>query len=120
MTDSLKTYEVGHGRPPTHTRWKKGQCGNPKRSRKQDPKLVIELIDEFFAEEIKILEEGIPRRVSKFEAIVLQLFSKAMAGNKRAMNVLLKYQAFAASQGGLGGLDAEIVHAPTKRRDEIE
>ena len=22
-------YDVGYGRPPKHTRWKKGQCGNP-------------------------------------------------------------------------------------------
>ena len=41
-------YEVGRGRPPKHTRWKKGQCGNPNRIRKRSPKPVVAMIDEFF------------------------------------------------------------------------
>jgi hypothetical protein len=47
----------------------------------------------------------ISQRVSNFEAIVLQLWIKAMAGTKRAANVLLQYQAFAARRsGGMGGV----------------
>ena len=49
------------------------------------------MIDGFFAGEIDIVESGISRRVSQFEAIVLQLWIKAMARKKRAMNVLLQY-----------------------------
>ena len=99
------SYEVGYCRPPKRTRWQKGQCGNPKRIRKQNPKPVVDMIDEFFAGEIDIVENGISRRVSHFEAIVLQLWIEAMAGKKRAMNVLLQYQAFAARRsGGMGGV----------------
>jgi len=93
-------YEVGYCRPPKRTQWQKGQCGNPKRIRKQTPKPVVDMIDEFFAGEIDIVENGISRRVSNFEAIVLQLWIKAMAGKKRATNVLLQYQAFAARRYG--------------------
>src|SRR5262249_47992919 len=57
------------------------------------------------AGEIDIVENGISRRVNNFEAIVLQLWLKAMAGTKRATNVLLQYQAFAARRaGGMGGV----------------
>jgi hypothetical protein len=98
-------YEVGYCRPPRRTRWQKGQCGNPKRIRKQNPKPVVDMIDEFFAGEIDIVENGISRRVSHFEAIVLQLWIEAMAGKKRAINVLLQYLAFAARRsGGMGGV----------------
>ena len=98
-------YEVGYCRPPKRTRWQKGQCGNPNRIRKQNPKPIVDMIDEFFAGEIDIVENGIPRRVSHFEAIVLQLWIEAMAGKKRAMSVLLQYQAFAARRsGGMGGV----------------
>jgi hypothetical protein len=55
--------EVGYCRPPKRTRWQKGQCGNPKRIRKQNPKPVVDVIDEFFAGEIDIVENGISRRV---------------------------------------------------------
>jgi hypothetical protein len=58
------------------------------------------MIDEFFAGEIDIVENGKSRRVGNFEAIVLQLWIKAMAGKKRAINVLLQYQAFAAHRCG--------------------
>jgi hypothetical protein len=99
------TYEVGYGRPPRRTQWQKGQCGNPKRIRKQNPKPIVDLIDEFFAGEIDIVENGISRRVSNFEAILLQLWLKAMAGKKRAMNVFLQYHEFAARRGGgMGGV----------------
>jgi Family of unknown function (DUF5681) len=93
-------YEVGYCRPPKRTQWRKGQCGNPKRIRK-----IVDVIDEFFAGEIDIVENGMSRRVSKFEAILLQLWIEAMSGTKRAANVLLQYLAFAARRsGGMGGV----------------
>jgi hypothetical protein len=107
-------YEIGYGRPPKHTRWKKGQCGNPNRIRKRTPKPVVQMIDEFFAGEIGIVENGISRRVSNFEAVVLQLWTKAMAGSKRAMNVLLKYQEFAANLGMHDVVVERVVIDPEK------
>ena len=44
---------------------------------------MVQMIDEFFARQVKIFEQGIPRTVTNFEAIILQLWTKAMAGNKR-------------------------------------
>ena len=102
-------YEVGYGRPPKGTRWQVGQCGNPKRKRKRSSKPIVDMIDEFFAGEIDLVEKGISRRFSTFEAIVLALWFKAIAGRKRATNVLLQYQAFAVRQtGGMGGAISTI------------
>jgi len=77
-------------------------------------KPIVELIDEFFADEIGIVENGVTRRVRNFEAIILQVWIKAMAANRRAMNVLLKYGEFAASRGGMGGLEVERIIEDTK------
>jgi len=110
MTNPPQKYEVGYGRPPKATRWKKGQCGNPNRIRKRAPKRVVEMIDEFFAAEIDIVENGISRRVTNFEAIILQLWRKAVTTtSKRAVNVLLKYREFAASRGGTGVFAVKVV-----------
>jgi len=99
------SYEVGYCRPPKRTRWQKGQCGNPKRIRKQTPKPIVELIDDFFASKIAIVEQGVSRQVSAFEAIAEQLWRHAIAGSKRATSVLLQYLAFAARRsGGMGGV----------------
>jgi Family of unknown function (DUF5681) len=108
MQISPKKYEVGYGRPPKQTRWQKGQSGNPNRRRKRVSKPIVEMIDAFFAGEIEIIENGIPRRVTNFEAILLQLWTKVMAGNRRAMNVWLNYKDFAATRGELGGVEVEI------------
>ena len=106
MTITPKNYEVGHGRPPKQTRWKKGQSGNPRRIRKRTSKPVSQMIEDFFAGEVDIVENGLSRRVTNFEAILLQLCNKAMDRNKRAMTVMFKYQEFVASRGGdLGGLE---------------
>ena len=40
----------------------------------------FQMIDDFFAAEVDIVERGISRRVSDFEAIVLQLLIQAIAG----------------------------------------
>jgi hypothetical protein len=104
---------VGYGRPPEHSQWKKGQCGNPKRIRKRRAKPVATIIDEFFARSVDVVENGIPQRRSAFEIIYLQLCNKAMTGNARALNVLKKYSDFAASRAPSGGMKVEWVDHET-------
>jgi hypothetical protein len=107
MSARRKDGEVGYGRPPKSTQWKKGQCGNPKRQYKRVAKGTLAIIDAMFAEQIDIIENGVPRRVSVFEAILLQLLSKEISGNRRAIAARLKYQEFVASQGKPGGVTFE-------------
>jgi hypothetical protein len=90
--------DVGYSKPPKHSRWKKGQCGNPKRQYRQIPKGTVQIIDALLFEKINIVESGISRRVTVFEAILLHLLSKEISGDKRAMAARLKYQEFVVSQ----------------------
>jgi hypothetical protein len=107
MTLQHKDGEVGYKRPPKHTRWKKGQCGNPKRQYRRAPKGTVALIDELLEEQITVVETGISRHVSVFEAILLQLLIKETAGDKRAIAVRLKYQEFVSQQRGRPGIIVE-------------
>jgi Family of unknown function (DUF5681) len=109
MNAPSEKYTVGYGRPPVHTQWKKGQTGNPRRIRKRDAKSAAALVDEFFAKEIAVVENGVSQRRTAFEIILLQLFNKTMAGNTRALDVLLNYRDFAATRGGRGVIKAELV-----------
>jgi hypothetical protein len=93
-------YAVGYGRPPEDSKWKKGQCGNPARIRKRTAKPVVAMIDEFFASEHVVVDNGIPKRSSALEIILLQLHNKAIYGSTRAFNVLTKYHEFAATTQG--------------------
>jgi len=116
MSLRQKDYKVGYKRPPQQTQWKKGQCGNPKRQYRRAPKGTVALIDAAFEARIDIVENGASRRVSVFEAIFLQLWTKEMSGDKRATTVRLKYQEFGASQGGPGGIVIEYVGNDDTRR----
>src|ERR1700747_3840281 len=100
MTLSHKDGAVGYKRPPQHTRWKTGQCGNPRRHYRRAPKGTLELIDKLFGEQITIVENGVSRRLSVFQAIVLQLWRKEMAGDQRALAVRLKYPEFVVQKRG--------------------
>jgi len=117
-TTSKPDYAVGYGKPPEHSQWKKGQCGNPKRIRTREPKPVATLIDDFFASEIVFVDNGISQRRSAFEIIYLQLCNKAMAGNSRALNVLTKYSDFAASRAPSGGMRVVINNDKYKARPQ--
>jgi hypothetical protein len=102
--------EVGYKRPPKETQWKKGQCGNPKRQYKHPPKGTVALIDAAFERQIDIVEDGEWRRISVFEAILLQLWMKEMSGDKGATAVRLKYQEFIAEQSGDPGFIIEPIY----------
>ena len=109
MNSPSEKYAVGYGRPPEHSKWKKGQCGNPKRIRKRSIKPVATMVDEFFAREFVVIENGISERRSAFEIIFLQLWNKAMAGNTRALRAVKMYSDFAASRDSSDGMRVEIV-----------
>ncbi len=120
MNIPSKKYDVGYCRPPEHSKWKKGQFGNPARIRKRPVKPAAAMIDEFFAREIDIVEKGISQRRSAFEIILLQLYNKATAGNARALNVLTKYSDFAASRDPTGGIRIELVEDETNPKEPGE
>jgi len=98
-----KEYEVGYCKPPEHSKWKKGQCGNPKRTRKRPVRPIAELVDDFLASEVEVVDNDVAQRRSAFEIILLQLCNKATDGNARALKVLKQYSDFAASRAPHGG-----------------
>src|SRR5215472_2941022 len=75
-------YKVGYRKPPTQTRFKKGQSGNPSGRPKRvsiiDPGMLLEGIDN---EEINVVENGKRKRMPKAEIEFRQLFTKALKGD---------------------------------------
>lgn len=117
MKITSKKYDIGYRKPPEHSKWKKGQCGNPARIRKRPVKPVAELIDEFFAREVEVVDDGISQRRTAFEIIYLQLCNKAMNGNTRTLKVLKQYSDFAASRAPSGGMRVEVIDEETNPKE---
>jgi hypothetical protein len=85
---SDRDYEVGYGKPPTATRFKRGVSGNPKGRPKGSRNLASDLADEL-DERIVVRESGKQRRVSKQRGWIKSLMAKALQGNVQASVALL-------------------------------
>ena len=85
MTEATKTYEVGFGRPPRHTRFKAGQSGNPKGKPKKAVSLATDVQNEL-AERIAIREGEKSLRVSKQRALIKALLARATSCRKAGLS----------------------------------
>lgn len=84
---SENDYEVGYGRPPKQTQFKKGQSGNPKGRKKGARGLKTDLRAELNAR-IAITENGKTVKLTKQQLMVKQLAAKAIKGDVRAISKL--------------------------------
>lgn len=80
---------VGYGKPPQHTRFKKGQSGNPK-GRPKGSKNLDTLLMESVNERVTINENGVPKKVSKLAVMHKQLANKGATGDLRALQMILR------------------------------
>src|SRR5262245_59832080 len=93
MTASETTsasYEVGYGKPPRHTRFQKGQSGNPGgRPRRSPAKRLEDLaLDEAYRPTI-VVEDGIATPMPVIQAVLRRQLQIAASGNVRAQRDIL-------------------------------
>jgi hypothetical protein len=86
--DNEADYEVGYGKPPRHTRFKKGRSGNP-RGRPNGSKNLSTLLSETLSEPVIVAENGGRRTISKRRAIITPLVNRSAKGDLRALKILL-------------------------------
>jgi hypothetical protein len=82
------TYPVGNGKPPAHTRFQRGQSGNPQ-GRRKGAKNLATVLAAVLDERVTVKEGGKQRTITKLEAMVKQLVNKAAGANLPAIRMLL-------------------------------
>src|ERR1043165_1449087 len=81
---------VGYGSPPVHSRFKKGQSGNPSGRAKGSQNLKT-IFNKVLDEEISLREGTEVKKVSKAEALVRGMVVGALKGDPRNLAMLFRF-----------------------------
>ncbi len=81
---------VGYGNPPIHSRFQKGQSGNPA-GRPRISKDFATITRRMLLEQVVIVEGGRKQTLSRQDVILKQIVNKALGGNNRFRALLMKY-----------------------------
>jgi hypothetical protein len=92
MTEEPPDFAVGYKKPPLHSRFQKGRSGNPeggRRHRRHRTKRLAALLEEALDRRPTTPRGRVRRPATRREAIVAALVEKSVAGDLRAVKLLL-------------------------------
>ncbi|MBC2776611.1 DUF5681 domain-containing protein [Parasphingopyxis marina] len=109
--DASDEYEVGYGKAPVATRFRKGQSGNPngrpRGSKKQRP------YDGVLGQMVTVREDGRERKVTAAEAFLLHMTKKGLEGDgPAAREAMAAIEAARASRVASGDEKMRLVWRP--------
>lgn len=108
-----KPYTVGYGKPPIHTRFRKGESGNP-RGKKKGQKSLKAVVEKVFQEKVSIRTARGTRQVTKLDALVQKLMNDALTGDAKAVVHIVRL----AKEAGLTQEAAAIEAASQELAEE--
>ncbi len=116
-------YDIGWCKPPKRTQFKPGQSGNP-RGRPKKNKDLTRLIQVELDTTIPVQEAGRGKRITKREAIIKQLINRAIKGDPKATQFVLRHleknrevEPFTPTDADDAALLAAYLGADTKEDD---
>jgi hypothetical protein len=106
MSEDPSDYQVGYRKPPRHSRFRRGQSGNP-RGRPKGSQSAARLARRILNEKIVIRENGKRRWITRREAMLKQLANKGVMGDLRSIREVLNLDS--------AGAEAETRAQPIRR-----
>ena len=89
LRPTTRNYEVGHGKPPKATQFRKGQTGNPK-GRTRGSENLIAVFKRYANKRVKVNDNGTVTTVSLAEAVIAQNVKAALNKDPNAMGNILR------------------------------
>ena len=97
--ENQSSQDVGYGKPPKHSQFKKGQSGNAKGRPKGARNFRTE-VDAVLRSKVTVIHNGKPRSVGTTKAALMRLKEKALKGDLRAITQILVLAQDASDSAG--------------------
>jgi Family of unknown function (DUF5681) len=104
-------YEIGYGKPPRHSQFKKGVCANPRGRPRRRNAEIGDVVCSFLSARAQYREKGQTRKTSRLELAIKRHINAALNGDVGSTIMLLKMRAQAIRLGDTGPLIIQIVNA---------
>jgi hypothetical protein len=96
----MSDYDVGYGKPPKHSQFKKGVCSNPSGRRKHRNLPVVEIMQKVLGTNTEFRDRGRVRKAARLELVIRKLVASAINGDVNSAAMLLKVRCHAEKYGG--------------------
>lgn len=83
-----RDYEVGYGRPPKHSQFKKGQSGNPK-GRPKEPTTFLASFNKELSKDVKVVIDGQECKITGLSAVSKKYKNMILSGDYKCMKLFL-------------------------------
>jgi hypothetical protein len=107
----MADYEIGYGKPPRHSQFKKGVCANPPGRPRRRNTQIGEVVHSFLSAEAQYREKGRTRKTSRLELTIKRHVAAALNGDVGSDAMLLKMRAQAIRFGNPGPLIIRVKNA---------
>ena len=114
MTD----YEVGYGKPPKRSRFKKGVCPNPRGRGVRPPPEPEQIISKVLYARAEFRENGRTKKAPRLEIEIRKLGAAAVRGDIESAAKLLKMYSHAKAQGDTAPLIIVVTGGLPKPGDD--
>lgn len=108
-------YEVGYGKPPKDSQFKKGESGNPKGRAKYTRNLKTDLT-KILGKKISVREGDRRFKVSGQEGVLMSLMAKCLKGDTKAITTLVN---LAVRMFGLEGAFPDATERLTPQEQQM-
>ena len=115
-------YDIGYGKPPRHSQFKKGVCANPRGRPRRRNAEIEDVVRSFLSAKVQYRDKWRTRKTSRLELAIKRHVAAALDGDVGSAAMLLKMRAHAMTFGDTGPLLVRIVNVlpPLPREVDCE
>jgi hypothetical protein len=110
----MRNYEIGYGKPPKHSQFKRGVCPNPRgRGKRADFRLSDAVLNVMGATS-EFRDNGLLKRASRSELAIRRHVAAALNGDVASAAFLLKIREHAEKYGEPAPLIINLINSPER------